>query len=472
MSNSLYKDLLGSMDRSELNEFGRFIHSPYFNNRSEVVRFFEAVKKYHPLFEAKDIEEVRIFRKIYPGKKYSPVMMRKVYSLTSNLFMDFIAVKSFKRNKLEYNIKVMDALRERKMTGKFEKKSRQVAELLESNKRDLNYYESRMKHTSILNGYYLNTDQDALVEGFQQELYSALDYFFVVVMVEYLRLGEWSKMINRKYDLRFYDEVSSYFESRKEKQVDLAYLYFNMMRMLNTQDEKYYHALIKGRDEFEEHLSKLDEFNISIVLIQYCYGRTREGDFRFRRNQFDITNKIIEKDLIPGGFVDPYFFSNTVRNAAALMEHDWAEDFIKNFHSRLNPELAGEMFEYAYAMIETSRKNHKKALMHLSKISLWSHMKAEIKNLTIVNSYELGYSEEVESQIDAYRHFLASDKTLSENTKHNNSIFLNFVSTLNKTKLSIKNGDMFTLRKEIQNTPYFVLKDWLIEKTGELSSKK
>ena len=111
MKNSELLKTLGSMNENEFREFGKFIASPYFNNRSEIVRLYDALKKYHPTFSSNSFKEELIFSKVYPGKKFSGVMMRKVFSLTTNLAMSFFAFKSFEDDKLGYNVKLLDRLR-------------------------------------------------------------------------------------------------------------------------------------------------------------------------------------------------------------------------------------------------------------------------------------------------------------------------------------------------------------------------
>ncbi|MEO8209396.1 MAG: hypothetical protein ABI840_02460, partial [bacterium] len=100
MKNLKFTELLRALDKSEFREFGKFIISPYHNNRSEVVRFFDALKNFYPKFNSIYFTEAEIFKKVYPGKKYSDVMMRKLFSLTTNLLMDFFAVTSFKESTL------------------------------------------------------------------------------------------------------------------------------------------------------------------------------------------------------------------------------------------------------------------------------------------------------------------------------------------------------------------------------------
>ncbi len=469
MKNSQLTEILRSFDKTEFREFEKFVKSPYFNNRSEIIRYLYSIKKFHPKFDSGSLKEENIFKHVYPGKKYNPVLMRKLNSLTMNLIMDFIAVKGFRENKFEYNIKLFDKLRERKLPELFEKKSNKFNEILANSKHDIYYYEYKLKHTSILNGHLLNTNEKSMVSKLQNELDELIEYFLVAALLQYIRLGEWSRIINKKFDQKFLDEVLNYFSSRKKGEITLSYLYYNMLMLMNTEEEKYYNELINSRNKFESRLSKMDDYNISIVSMQYCHKRVMKGDEEFRKEQFEITKQVLDKDLIPAGFIEPYFFTNTVRNASGLNEFEWSESFIERYKNMLNPDISREIIDYSFAMIESGRGNFELSLNHLSKINIErSNMKIEIKNLLIIIYYELKYLEELVSLIDTYKHFLQREKSITEKIRKLNSLFLKFVSDLVKIYHNGKYDDAKILKKEIDKASYFNLKDWLSKKADEL----
>jgi hypothetical protein len=94
-------------------------------------------------------------------------------------------------------------------------------------------------------------------------------------------------------------------------------------------------------------------------------------------------------------------------------------------------------------------------------------MKIDIKNMQIMIYYELDYQEELLSLIDAYKHFLQRDNQAAEQTRERTMMFVKFVSSLVKCRINEKNEDGRILKKEIEDTPYFNLKEWLLEKTKE-----
>lgn len=189
MNNPKITDILKTLSKSELRQFGSFIRSPYFNNRSEVIRFYEAIKKFHPEFNFGKYNNEYFFSKVYPGKKFSSVLMRKVFSLTTNLLMEFITINSFREDKFDFNIKMIFKLREKNLSKMFEKKSKQINVMLGSSIQDISYYENKLKYTSILNGHLLNINERSMVSKLQNELDDFMEYFLTAILVMYIQIG-------------------------------------------------------------------------------------------------------------------------------------------------------------------------------------------------------------------------------------------------------------------------------------------
>jgi len=469
MENSQLIESLRTLDKNEIKEFGKFIRSPYFNNRSEVIRFFNYIKKFFPEFKSNELKEENIFKKVYPDKKYSSVMTRKLISLTLNLLLDFLTIEDFKENKNDYNVKMLDMLRKRKLPALFQKRSRITGKNLNISTLDIYYYEQKLKFTSIQNGYFLNSDESSFVDGLQNELNDLIEFFLTGVILQYIRLSEWSRQLNKKFDLKFYDEILKYMSADDEREVTLYSMYFNMLMLLNTEDENYFKKLIISRDTLKAKLGKIDDYNVQIVSMQYCHKKVQKGYPEYRKQMFEITKKLLTADLIPDGFIEPYFFTNIVRNASLLNEFDWLDNFLSEYKHRLNPELSDEITNYSQAMIESAKGNFEKSLMHFSKIKIErSNMKLDMKNLLIIIYYELNFIEELISLIDTNKHFLQRDRSVSDSYRQVSLLLMNFVSELIKIKSSNKKISTHGLRKEIEKSDYFIFKEWLLKKAEEL----
>lgn len=472
MKNSQIYNALRSLTQNEFHEFGKFINSPYFNNRSEVIRFYDAVKKHYPDFNIKKVNEEMIFSKIYPKKIFNDVLLRKVFSLTTNLVADFLAISSFKENELEYNVKIADKLREKKLSVMFEKRSKIIESLFDTFPHTFAYYESKFNFTTLKNGYFLHTDEGKMIKGFQKEIDDFMEYFLSVSLLLYIRLSEWSKARSIKFDLKFYDEVLNHIKKYDYNNNPLINLYYNMLMLLNTEEEKYFYELQQGRKNFENKLSPGDDYNAVITLMQYCYKKVQKGDSDFRRRQFEMVNIVLDKNMLPPGNIEPYFFINSVRNAAFIREFEWCTNFIEKYKSQLNKERLSETVSFSNALLEFYKGNYDTALNCISAFNTErSTIKTEFRNIQLIIYYELNFTDMLYSLIDSYKHFLSRDKDIAEKTKEMCSDFIKMFVKLEKIKHDENSEAAILLKNEVEKKPYFNMKEWFFLKLDEIIKK-
>ena len=471
--NSQLIEALGSLDKNEFREFGKFVNSPFFNNRSEVIRFFGAIKKFYPDFRANKINDELIFKLVYPTKKFNPVLLRKLVSLLSNYLLDFFAISKFQSGRIEYNVKLVDCLRERKLNKLFEKKLRSVEDLFKTSTHTFGYYEYKFNLTTIKNGYYLHTNEGEMINGFQKEIDDFSEYFLSVMLLLYVRLSEWSKARSISFDLKFYNEVMQHMEKHDYSKVPLVNLYYNMLKLLETEEEKYFFELQKGRIKFEKFISSADEYNIAITMMQYCYKKVQKGDSNFRRKQFEVVNIVLDKNMIPPGNIEPYFFINSIRNAAIIKEFDWCCNFIEKYESRLNKDRLNETLYFSNALIAFYKSKYEDALKHISAFNTErSTLKTEFRNIQLVIYYELNYNDELFSLIDSYRHFLNRDKDIAEKTRELSLEFIRIVSKLVSYSQDEDVESAVLLKNEVLKYPYFNFKEWFLSKLQIIIDKK
>ena len=121
-------------------------------------------------------------------------------------------------------------------------------------------------------------------------------------------------------------------------------------------------------------------------------------------------------------------------------------------------------------MLECEKGNYENSLSHLSKRTPDKLvMKLNAKNLTVMIYYELGYADELYAMLDTYKHYINNNSSIGETQKTRNVRFINAVAELLKIKLNEKSDNVFEFVKKIENSGYFILKEWILEKAKDLS---
>ncbi len=469
MENSQLTEALQTLSKEEFREFGKFLRSPFFNNRSEVIRLYEFLKLYYPMFKSSDISKEKIYSSVYPGKKFNDILFRKVISLLVNQFQDYLYYRNAKNHTTEKDVRLLELLREKKLFGLFSKKEKKINENFNSAKHDFSLYELKFKAAASLNGVMLIKNEKEMLKVFQKEHDEFTAYFLSFLLLQYIRLSEWSRIYNHKYDIRLFEEVISYLEKNRFEDHPLIPLYFNMLMLIKTGEDKYFEQLNLYRIMFSDKVEDINNYNIALVLIQHCYKKIQQGFNDYRIKIFELTKFIIENDLIPPGYIEQYFFTNAVRYTASLKELDWCREFIGNFAERLDPDIKDEIINYSYSMIEFHKGDFESSLRYLSAINIESaNMKYDIKNIQAMNLYELGYFEQLLQHIDSYKHFIARDEKRTDEFKDNNKKFLNFTIQLLKFNGFGKKEEISFYSNELIKSGYFSNKEWLTEKIDEI----
>lgn len=462
MENSQLIIALRSLNKNEFKQFGRFVHSPYFNNRSEAVRFYDAIKKYYPDFDSV-LDERSVFAEVYHGKKFSKVLMRKLVSISLNLFLDFITENKFRNVKLEYDFKQIEALHEKRLFALHRKKLDEYNKMLNNSKETMEVYEYIYKVENEMRLLYEQSGEKGKLSAAEKPIEKLYNYFFTVLLNEYLQILALKKGRGKLFDHTVINEIIKQIKKGDYKKFPLIYAYYLMVMVYKTNDERYFYELTEFRKVNSERLEKTHNVNMLIVMIDYSIYNINKGLLQFRNELFDLSKEMVNEDLLDPNSIDPATFVNIVQNSSYIVELDWTEMFINKYKKGIDPNVSSSIISYSMGLVEFYKNNFGRSLEYLSVANLkWRFMKFDIKRLILCNCYELGYYDELLLQIDSYKHYLKSEKEMMEGVKTRNKLFIDFFSELLNCKL--KNDDVKLLIKNVERSPYFYRKEWILQR--------
>lgn len=472
MKNSQLSEILRALSKTEFREFGKFVRSPFFNNRSEVIRFYDSLKKFYPHFSSNKFTVENFFPGIYPGKKFSVVLMRKLISLMLNLLLSYLAELKFKSNELEYSLELICALKERKLFRMHEKKMLLFNKHLDSLKHTMETYEYKYKAENELRQIDEPSGEKARIAKLESPLDKIYAYFFSVILNEHLYLFSLADGINKEVALKMFNEIMSYTEKAGYKRYPLIRLYYLMLMLRNTRDEKYFYELFNFRKEEAQKFIPVHNSNALIIMIGYCEEKYLTGLIEYRKILFSLSQTLINEDLIDPKFTEPMIFTNIIRNSSFLRETEWSIMFINKCKRGLNPAIRDSIINYVMGMVEFSRHNFGKSLQYLALANVkWRYMNYDIKKIILKVYFELGYNEELNLQIDAFKHYMKNDKETPAKSLNRHALFIKFMAELNNLRIKENYKPAQLLKKKIEKSAYFPNKEWLMEKSGELIKK-
>ena len=488
MNNSKVTQLLRSFTKQELREFGKFVKSPFHNNRKDVIKFYEALKNYHPDFKSTELTKENIFKKLYPSRKFEQNAIILLSSYLFNLGREFLSISDFKENKFLFKYHYVKSLDKHNADNLFESEYKNTENFLKDENLDTEYFRRKGLLELLKINFNLKrnrqekTCQNSIVYG-DNSIYS-----FIISFAETYH-GLLANKTSFNYD--FEDSAIEIFiknfdfegfvkdlESKKFENFNYVLYYCYLFLSNRHPGNTIYFSKLKDYSFKDfERLSQTEKSSLFYYLIDYCIYKMEMGEDTFLRESFNLYSEALEKQIFQTGNdkdIGLMFFRNFVTIGLAAKENDYIERFINEYGDKIKGAVKNEVLELSYAMLYYEKKEFDKALECLSRISNAIPLfRLATKYILLKIYYDTGQYESFFSLIDTYRHYLKNDKIIPEHTVEAHTILLNYASRLTKLKSAGNEEDLFILKKEINENMSldFRHRFWLLEKATELELK-
>jgi hypothetical protein len=486
MQNSKIINFLKCLSKHELGEFGKFVRSPFHNNRKDVIRFYDVLRKHYPGFNGGEISKKKIFEELYPDKNYDTNTIVLLSSYLYNLGRHFLAVLNLKEDTFSFKYNFLKSLDSHNADELFEKEYRDAGQFLKNeklNKESFNRY-AALEELKINFNLYRNR-QDKIYRN-TIDYGDNFIYSFIVKMVVLFHgmlvdkmtfnfdfTGSAAELFIRNFNLEEF--INSLPGGKTEHYDFLIYYYYLFMAHHYPHNEYYFPRIKEYSFKNFEKLQMEEKSSRFQYLIEYCLIQLKSGNLKFLHEAFNLYTEALEKKLYKNtpseegmGLI---FFRNFIVIGLMAKEYDYVENFISEYGREITGEMRDETLELSYAMLHYERKQYSKALEHLNRVSTaFPLFKLSTKYILIKIYYETDQYDSFFSLMDAYRHYLKNEKIITELIRGYHTNFLNYLSVLVKIKSSGTSDDLYTIKKEIKENMNmdFRHKLWLLEKAGEL----
>lgn len=222
-------------------------------------------------------------------------------------------------------------------------------------------------------------------------------------------------------------------------------------------------------DLYERKADKNIIYACSIYLLNYCRIKN-QTDKHYKVHAFDILKSLVENENYDSGsgYLDIVLSRNIILIATELHEFQWSENFLKTNLKRIHPEYRDNIMKFYFAFKYYHEGNFEKSLESLSDMNNEDIFnKNYIKELAIINYFELKYFDLLNEQIDSYKKFLVNNEMLPDSYKIMAKTFVDFVNRLFKA-VSGKKADLHFLKKKINIEKELLYKNWFVKKIEQL----
>jgi len=460
--------LLSTFSVLEWKRFGRFVQSPYHNTNSQIITLYTILKKVFPFETSKDLEQERIYKKVYGKEIFNLSKFQNLCSDLYELATDFVVDVHLNKEKWKKKKVVIDALAERNYEL-FKNNSLQLIReietqdyFLDGNDFLLSFQLHNNLHTHIetskyiVNAVNLRKSAENLVAFYED---ANIQILAENMAIENIFNKKKEVDIQRKPQLK--DLFQMALELHKNKQPDL-YIEFKEKVFGNWDKLKIKHQT--------NLLSHLINFTFTNELIQKKFGI---------KESFELY-KVGARDqlLVINGKMRDIDFLNIGLMGFGLKEMDWTDKFIENHKNYLDGEPSLITLLYAYKA--NFEKNHHLVIKLLSRLKPKNNTLylPKIKSL-LIRAYFEGVVNGEEEYLSPLNYEMDSFKKMMKRNGKLSSIktdsYINFINFTKKLILIYVNKNQNThhiqsLIKLLTNTKPLLFKKWLEEKLAEIKN--
>lgn len=464
MTQSLLLQLIESLDRKQMRALGKFVRSPSFNQRADVVALYEYLWDclwIYNIEPSKEKAHAALFKK---EKPYDDHKIRMAMSFLHKAAEKFLVIHHLLEDQVAIKTKLVQIYREKNLPKHFDRALKEVTALQQRNPyRNAAFYQAN--HLISLENYQHNAAQKRTGALNLQAVNNNLDIAFIAQKLRQTCLSLAHQTVYKtEYHFGLLKDLLSYVEHQGLLNTPAIAVYYHCY-FAHTQTEGHHHfqsfkhLIFKHVDLFPDSEIR----DLYLLAINYCVKRYNEGNPAYLKDQLELYQKGLEqKTLLRDGIISRFTYRNTVTLGLILKEYDWVEPFIYKYKNTLDKNYRESMFSFCLAQLEYSRQHYDKALQLLQK-SEYTDLLLNLSAKTVLLKiyYELNELDLLEAHLEAMKIFLRRKKIMGYH-KENYSNLIRFTKKILELQpYDIKSRNL--LRQEIEDMRSVAEKAWLRE---------
>lgn len=476
MQNSKLIQALKKLNTKEFRRFSEFVDSPFFNKNKNVRILMETLAQYYPKFENQDLTEENIYKKVFPGIKFDYFKIRNLLSELFQLYKEYLKIISYEKKSIEAEINLLNELHERDMDVAYQQSDKTVQKYLDGSKvKDEKYFFLKHNLDRINTAHYKFEKSKYTFDSIQTEFDSFLQYSLTGLLQHYSKMLHNRNHGNINYKMDMFDEVLEFIKDKDFDYSPSCQIYKQIILVELNRDENDYKRLKSLKDKYSDRISKEDLYSLLLVINSFAVHRLKLGDESYYKDRFLSLKEIIERKFFADAVLYPNFVT-TYTSACMAGEFKWAANFMESYKNGITPkEEQFNTITFCDAFLAYRKGEFGKALGLFARTNFKLFLfKVMVKSYMLRIYYEQDMHEQTLNAVDAFRHYLKSEKMISEAQKSVHYEFLKNITLLSNIKLvenkKTRQIELMAAEKsinKIESNPMGI-KNWLIQKAEQL----
>lgn len=479
--------LLKSLTKEEVKDFKKFIASTYFNRGRDLSKYYQVLIKYYPDF---NVTKEKICKDYFKTKACDAKQLKILRTLNSEMvkmFETYMQVSELQENRYYQHLILLDKYWRKNLSAFAEKKYFGFLNDTTGVSDDFNQHWQLYSLTLPMHNIFTYLEKEDKHYDLQKFKAKQLLAFFILSSVTIINSMTISRNLmnykEEKNDLvtflkninfeKFLSELDEGSEIDDKIKIEI---YCLAIIVDNTSFEKYIEeVLVLYKNSFDV-MSDTEKAQYFVgILNRYTHTKKK---FHLK-SKFELIKFCVEKNLFPGSqfqYMHPTYYKSFFNTGLNIGEIEWSENFYNEYIGKLPLEFKENLTHYSLAYLNHHKQNYHESLKNISDFKFNDVLFTfDMRLMQLKNHYELSRTSESHYEtltysLDAYNHFLHSNKTLNPSRLKKGKEMIAGINLLNKyyrTDTSNKDNIIFEISKLHSLTGNY----WLIEKFDEILTK-
>lgn len=463
--------LLETFSKQDLNQFQKFLHSPFFNESEDLIQLYALL--YPHLLKDKVAYPKEVVKKeaawtiLFPKAPYKDVKMRRLCSDLTKQAYQYLSIKKFKKETTTQKAYLLDALNDVTLSKQYNSVYNSIKDETNILKDATYYHQQHVLHT---NHYLFQIKQRKnFQETFQLANHHLDCYYFLVKLKKYCgELGN-RRSVNIEKGIKIIPNLFAYLEAAGFDQEPSIHAYLLVIKLLTEPEDETHFWNLKDFLGSDSSFSKNDLNELYAHLMNYCAIKLATGNTDYYHHLFDLYKVALDKKvIIEKNRLDFQQYKNIINIGLKVKAYDWVEQFIPSYTPLLSPDKRENALNFNLAKVYFSQQQYDKVIEQLSTVAYKSHIYAiGGKTILLKTYFELKEYQALDSLLDSFRIYIRRNKLISREVQQQNLNFLRFVKKI-ASALPKDYSTIEKIQNQINKCKALAGKQWLLVKLGEL----
>ena len=454
--------LLNTFDSKDWRMFRKFLQSPIYNHRQDVIELFDVLNKSRRTHQDLRVHSREgIWKAMFPNKVYQAKEMSYMLSFLNGLLKDYMAWIRWKSRPSKVGKDLYYEMKERGLGVLAAEELAGIDEGKENQKHiNAEALFDRFEISTELSGYRGKT------EGHLDSFKTSAQYLMAFYQAKMLFLGcSYRNRVQNKFghstDPDWLLEVLEDFSTEEPAQpvTKLFYHAYHMLGDVNNEEhENRLEELIQKHSYGIESLQDVYSLRINQSIRAF-----NSGDKQAIHSVMSLYQDGLKLGLFhKGGRMKAATYINIVATGTYLSNFNWTKRFMTEFKQYLPEAVREQLYLYNLAVFHYRKGEYSEAMDLLREVSFTEPFQnLEARKILLKIYFELDEMNALANHLATFKAYLYRNKNLT----YHKSNYLNLVKFTEKLINTMNAKDkkrLLTLKAKVMETSHLVERNWLI----------